>query len=216
MSDMIDDDKYDAIPLPQPRKRDLFFTKQVDQDSIAELAENIVAIERHDEYIAKLYALHDLEYKPKEINIFIDSYGGMVYQGFGLLSIMRECKTPIHTIVTGTAMSCGFLIAITGHRRSCYADSTYMYHQISSDVSGTLKAIEDEYIEVSRLQARMEEMTLRKTKLTKQQLKDVYRTHTDLYLTAEQALASGCVDHIIGQPVAVPVKKRAVRKVIDK
>ena len=206
MSEVVYDERYEEIQLPQPRKRDLFFTTQVDQESIAELTETIIAIERHDNYITKLYAVHDLEYKPKEINIYIDSYGGMVYQGFGLISVMRECKTPIHTIVTGTAMSCGFLIAICGHRRSCYADSTYMYHQISSDVSGTLKAIEDEFIEVSRLQNRMEEITLRTTKLTAKQLKDVYRTHTDLYLTSEQALLNGCVDHIIGT-VKAPRKK---------
>ncbi len=34
-------DSSEEVSLPQPKKRDLFFTKQVDQDSIAALTESI-------------------------------------------------------------------------------------------------------------------------------------------------------------------------------
>jgi len=63
-------DSSEEVSLPQPKKRDLFFTKQVDQDSIAALTENILAIEKHDKYIKKLYALHNLDYSPRPINIY--------------------------------------------------------------------------------------------------------------------------------------------------
>lgn len=209
MSEIDITEKYDIIALPSPRKRDLFFTTDVDHDTIAELVEAIVAIEKHDQYITKIYAVHDLVYKPKEINIYIDSYGGMVYAGFGLVSVMRECTTPIHTIVTGVAMSCGFLIAISGHRRSCYADCTYMYHQLSSELVGTFKSIEDELVEVTRLQRHIEQITLRYTDLDAKRLRDVYLTHTDLYLKATEALEYGCVDHIIGTPLTTKKTKKS-------
>jgi ATP-dependent Clp protease protease subunit len=78
--------------------------------------------------LSKIYEVHDLEYKPKPIKIHIDSYGGAVYQCFGLLGIIKSSKTTIHTLVTGCAMSCGFLIAIAGHKRFAYEKSTYLYH----------------------------------------------------------------------------------------
>lgn len=204
-------DSSEEVSLPQPKKRDLFFTKQVDQDSIAALTESILAIEKHDKYIKKLYALHNLDYSPRPINIYIDSYGGMVYQCFGLLSVMRECSTPIHTIVTGTAMSCGFLIAISGHKRSCYADSTHMYHQVSTGVIGTLKEVESEYLEASRLQARIEEITLRQTKITPEKLEEIYNMRHDFYMSSIEALQLGCVDNIIGSVQAQPELKKVVK-----
>jgi ATP-dependent Clp protease protease subunit len=205
-------DSSEEVSLPQPKKRDLFFTKQVDQDSIAALTESILAIEKHDKYIKKLYSLHNLEYSPRPINIYIDSYGGMVYQCFGLLSIMRESSTPIHTIVTGTAMSCGFLIAISGHVRSCYADSTHMYHQVSTGIIGTLKEVETEFLEASRLQDRIEDITLRQTKITPEKLEEIYNMRHDFYMSSEEALTLGCVDNIIGTIHTPKTKKPVTRK----
>ena len=205
----------DQVTLPRPKKRDLFFTKQVDQDSISELTESIIEIEKHDQYIKALYKLHGLDYNPSPIKIYIDSYGGIVYQCFGLISVMRECKTPISTIVTGTAMSCGFIIAISGHKRYCYADSTYMYHQVSTGAIGTLKDLESEFIEAARLQHKIEEITLRHTKFTEQRLEEIYNMREDFFMSAEEALEYGCVDEVIGS--FVPTQKvKTVRKVTKK
>ena len=197
------------IQLPQAMTRDLFFTKQVDQDSISQLNEKIIGIEKNDEYIKKLYALHNLNYQPEPIRIYIDSYGGMVYQCFGLLSVMRECKTPIHTVVTGTAMSCGFLIAICGHKRYCYDDSTYMYHQISDFSAGTLRDIEIQYHEASRLQRRIEEITAKHSKMSLSFLKKIYESGQDMYLNSVDALKNGCVDEIIGSDLVKKITKKA-------
>ena len=91
--------------LPGPKDRILYMAKQVDQESINELTKSIIAINEDDRHLEKVYALQDIEYNAKPIKIYIDSYGGYVYQCFGLLSIMATSKTPIHTIVTGCAMS---------------------------------------------------------------------------------------------------------------
>ena len=96
--------------LPVPKVRNLYLPKQVDQASMNELTKSIIEINEDDEHLKKLYGVYGLIYDPKPIKIYIDSYGGKVYQCFGLIGVMENSLTPIHTVVTGAAMSCGFII----------------------------------------------------------------------------------------------------------
>ena len=186
-----------ATNLPLPKERNIYFTRQVDQSSIGDLTKQIIEINEDDKHLRKLYDVYGIDYTPKPIKIYIDSYGGAVYQCFGLLSVMERSKTPIHTIVTGCAMSCGFLIAIAGHRRIGYEKSTYLYHQVSGGVRGTVKDMEDEVIEAKRLQKMIEEHTLEHTKISKDKLQSVYDTKHDWFLDSKQALKLGVIDEIL-------------------
>lgn len=187
-----------ALPqIPIPKERNLYLAKQVDQESINEITKAIIDINDDDADLIRLAELHGMVYKPKPIMLYIDSYGGSVYQCFGLLSIMDKSKVPIHTIVTGAAMSCGFMIAITGHRRFSYQKATHMYHQVSSAVWGKLKDMEDDVEEAKRLQSMIEEHTLSHTKMTREMLDENYKTKKDWFINSEQALKLGVIDEII-------------------
>jgi len=155
-----------ALQLPIPKERQLHLAQQVDQASMNALTKSILEINEDDDYIAKMSEISGFTYQPKPIEIFIDSYGGYVYQCLGLLGVIEKSNTPVHTIVTGCAMSCGFLISISGHKRFAYDKATFMYHQVSSGASGKLKDLEEEVIETKRLQKILEEHTLAKTKMT--------------------------------------------------
>jgi ATP-dependent Clp protease protease subunit len=185
------------IQLPQPKERNLFLAQQVNQDSINGISKSIIEIENDDEYLKKLYGMHDLAYTPKPIKLHIDSYGGHVYQCMGLLGIMKSSKTPVHTIVTGCAMSCGFLISISGQKRFGYKNSTYLYHQVSSGVAGKAKDIEEEWVEVKRLQKMIEEITLENTSISKKKLKEVYDGKHDWFIDSKEALELGVIDSIL-------------------
>jgi len=115
----------------------------------------------------------------------------------GLIGVMQNSNVPIHTIVTGCAMSCGFIIAITGHKRFAYDQATFMYHQVSTGAVGKLKDIEEDVIETKRLQKFIEEHTLAKTKLTEKDLEKCYDQKKDWYFTAKQALKNGIIDSIL-------------------
>jgi ATP-dependent Clp protease protease subunit len=160
--------------LPHPKNRNLYLAQQVTQESMNKLSQAIIDINEDDEYLKKVYSVQDLEYNPKPIKIYIDSYGGYVYQCFGLLGIMKASKTEIHTIVTGCAMSCGFLISISGHRKFGYPKATYMYHQVSSAAIGKVKDLEEDVIETKRLQSMIEILTLENTKITQKKLERIY------------------------------------------
>lgn len=186
-----------AINIPLPKDRNLYFNKQVDQSSIGELTQRIIEINDDDRYLEKLYNIHNLKYTPEPIKIFIDSFGGSVYQCYGLLSIIEDSKTKIHTIVTGAAMSCGFMILICGHKRFAHKLSTPLYHQISSGVSGTIKEIEDKLEQSRKLQKILEDIVTDKTKISKKKLKEIYESKKDWYMNSEEALELGVVDEII-------------------
>lgn len=186
-----------ADNLPLPRKRDLFFAKQVDQSSIGELTQKIIEINNDDDHLKKVYSIYNLEYKPDPIKIYIDSYGGGVYQCFGLLSVIERSETPIHTIVTGCAMSCGFLLLISGHKRFAHKMSTPLYHQVSTGFFGKVQDMEEKVEEAKRLQEQIEEYTKEKTKIGKKKLKKVLENKIDWYMTSEEALELGVVDEIL-------------------
>jgi len=184
--------------LPLPKDRSLYLPDQVTQESMHKLTKSIVEINADDALLKKVYAIHGLEYTPKPIQIYIDSYGGAVYQCFGLLGVMEKSETPIHTIVTGAAMSCGFMILISGHKRFGYRLSTPLYHQVSSGLFyGKVQDMEEQLQETKRLQKLIEEITLERTNISKKKLADVLKNKVDWYMSAEEALKLGVIDAII-------------------
>ena len=183
--------------LPAPKLRKIFFSKAVDQSSIEIVSKEIILINEDDRYLEKLYKLDDLNYKAKPITIYIDTYGGTVYQIFGLMSIMEKSVTPIHTICTGVAMSCGFMMLIYGHKRFCYELGTPLYHQISNLIGGKIEDLKQEMDELNRVQNKWEELTIRKTKISKEVLDKNRKEKIDWFMTAEEALKLGVIDEII-------------------
>ena len=183
--------------LPVPMDRNLYLPKQVDQASMNELTKSIVAINENDTHLEKLYDVYGLSYTKRPIKIYIDSYGGSVYQCFGLIGVMEKSETPIHTIVTGAAMSCGFIILINGHKRLAYRHATPLYHQVSSGFFGKVKDLEEKLEETKRLQKKIEEMTLSLTKISKKKLNDILKNKIDWFMTADSALELGVIDEIV-------------------
>ena len=183
--------------LPLPKKRDLFFTKQFDQESVSALTRDIIDVNRDDEHLKKVYSVYGMTYTPEPIKIYIDSYGGAVYQAFGLISIIEKSETPVHTIVTGCAMSCGFLLLISGHKRFAHKLSTPLYHQVSTRFTGKLKDMEEDIEETKRLQKEIEKLTKERTKISKKTLKEVFDGKRDWFMSANEALELGVVDGII-------------------
>tara|TARA_B100000131_G_C18050733_1_gene586340 strand:+ start:726 stop:1289 length:564 start_codon:yes stop_codon:yes gene_type:complete len=183
--------------LPLPKPRNLYLAKQVDQASMNALTKSILEINDNDEYLKKLYSVHDLDYKPKPIKIYIDSYGGAVYQCFGLLGVIDKSETPIHTIVTGAAMSCGFMILISGHKRFGYPLSTPLYHQVSTGFWGKVQDMEEKLEETKRLQKKIEDITIEKTQISKKKLTEIMKKKVDWYMSAEEALGLGVIDEIV-------------------
>lgn len=180
-----------------PKQRSLFFTDQVDQTTVSSITKKIVEINEDDEMLSEHASLIGFKYEPKPIKLYIDSFGGSIYQCMSLISVMEKSSVPVHTICMGAAMSAGFMILISGHRRFAYKYSTPLYHQASTLLYGTIKTIEEDVVETKRLQKLLEKITLEKTRITKERLKEVYEKKIDWYMTAEEALKLSVVDEIL-------------------
>jgi len=181
----------------KPKNRILHLAKQVDQDSVNAIIKEILDITQDDNQLMKLAKVSDLIYAPKPIQLYIDSYGGEAYSAMGLVSVIDRSKIPIHTIVVGCAMSAAFWISISGHKRFCYPQSTFMYHQVSTGFHGKVKDTQDDLVETVRIQKIMEDYVLKKTEITQDQLRRCYDAKKDWYIDSEEALKLKIIEEII-------------------
>lgn len=183
--------------LPVPRYRELHLIGDLDEVTVKATNASILDINASDKLLKKLYKVYGLEYTPKPINLYIDSYGGNVEQALGVISCIESSAVPVNTYVTGTAKSAGFMILISGHQRFAGRFSSIMYHQLSGFTFGNIPDMELSVEESKRLQVLMEEIILEKTAIGKEKLKKIYSKKKDWYMSPQQALELGVVDAIV-------------------
>jgi ATP-dependent Clp protease protease subunit len=74
-----------------------------------------------------------------EIFIHIASYGGEIYPLLSMIDMMHSCKTPVHTVCSGFAMSAGGVLLLTGPGTRWMAKNSYLHiHHVRSWSYGDL------------------------------------------------------------------------------
>lgn len=135
------------------------------------------------------------EENQEDINLIINSNGGIVFDAFGLIDIMKEVESNINTIIFGQACSAGALISACGKRRFMTEKSRMMLHQVSSGSFGSADEITKDAERIQETNKKVFEIlaACTKGKFTTEQLKDKVGTE-DLYLNLEESIAMGLVD----------------------
>jgi ATP-dependent Clp protease protease subunit len=146
----------------------------------------------------------DAEDAQKDINLYINSPGGMVSAGLAVYDTMQYIKAPISTMCMGMAMSFGAVLLAAGARGRRYIlpHSRVMIHQplIRGGLSGQATDIMIEAAEMKKTKDRLAEILALHTGQTAQKLtQDMER---NFYMSAAEAKAYGIVDHVL--PVAKP------------
>jgi len=141
----------------------------------------------------------DLEAKNplKDILLYIDSYGGYVDSFFSIHDTIKMLRCRVATISLGKAMSCGFMLLISGSPglRFIAPNSRVLIHEISAFNFGKISEMETEVNEVRRLQEKFTNLVLDYTKISKEELKKLFAKES--YIDAEECEKLGIVDHII-------------------
>lgn len=136
--------------------------------------------------------------KRQPIQLIINSPGGTVYDGIGIIDTIETSLTPIYTYVHGQAQSMAFAIATAGHYRYAGKRATFMYHQVSWEMAQEkLIHHEQEVKEGKRLWEVYDEIVLSNTKILPKQLKQIHKERKEWYITSEEALELGIIDEIL-------------------
>ncbi|HUG64102.1 MAG TPA: ATP-dependent Clp endopeptidase proteolytic subunit ClpP [Gaiellaceae bacterium] len=133
----------------------------------------------------------------KDISIYINSPGGVIYDGLAIYDTMQFIKPDVQTICVGMAMSMGAAILAGGAKgkRSALPHSKVLIHQGSGGFSGQPTDIEIYAREAINLKRLMEEIM---AKDTAQPIEKVARDmDRDFYMTAEEAKEYGLIDRVI-------------------
>ncbi len=134
----------------------------------------------------------------KDIKIYIDSPGGSVYSGLGLLDTMEYIQPNIQTINTGLAASMAAVILCCGDKgkRKALKRSRTMIHQPLGYL-GFAQASDFE-IDAKEINSLKKELYEIISNRTGQDFDKVYKdSDRDYWMTSEEALKYGMIDEII-------------------
>ena len=147
--------------------------------------------------IAQLLYL-DSDDNTKDINLYINSPGGMVTAGLAVYDTMQFIKSPITTICMGMAMSFGAVILAAGSKGRRYAlpNSRIMIHQpLVGGISGQATDILVEAKEMGHTRKVLEEIMAKHTGQTFEKIsRDMERNY---YMSADDAKTYGIIDEVI-------------------
>ena len=146
--------------------------------------------------IAQLLFLES-EDSEKDIYMYINSPGGIITSGFGILDTMNYIKPDIATICMGQAASMAALLLSSGAKgkRSALKNSRVMIHQPLGGVQGQASDIEIHTKEILYLREKLNKILSENTgKSIKTIEKD---TNRDNFLSSEASLEYGIIDQIV-------------------
>jgi len=134
----------------------------------------------------------------KDINLFINSPGGVVTAGMSIYDTMQFIKPDVATYVMGQACSMGSLLAQAGAagKRYMLPSARHMIHQPSGGASGQATDIEIHAEEIIKIKKYLTEVYVKhnsKGKTYEELREDMER---DKFMSAQEALDYGLVDEI--------------------
>ena len=133
----------------------------------------------------------------KDISLYIESPGGEVYAGLGILDTMNFIKPEVSTICVGMAASMAAVLLASGAKgkRLCLPNSMVLIHQPSSGVEGQQTDIQIVAEETKYIREHLNQIL---ADATGQPIEKINAdTERDNYLRAQQALEYGLVDRVI-------------------
>ncbi len=133
----------------------------------------------------------------KDINIYINSPGGIITSGMAIMDTMNFVKPDISTIVVGQASSMGAFLLAAGKKGKRFAlpNARVMIHQPLGGAEGQASDIVIAAEEIQRTKQKMNQMLAKFCgKKVTQIEKDADRNY---FMSAEEALKYGLVDEIL-------------------
>ena len=138
-----------------------------------------------------------MEDPAKDINVYINSPGGVVTAGLAIYDTMQFVKPDVATYCIGQAASMGSVLLAGGTKGKRYSlpEARIMIHQPWGGAQGTASDISIQAKEILRMKERLNEILARHTG---QKLEKIAAdTDRDFFMSAEESKAYGLVDEVI-------------------
>ena len=167
------------------RRRRIFFT-------------NDLVTEEDAERWMMAFMMLEAEAPDKPIEIIISTYGGSVYEAFGLYDMMRASKCHVVTVGIGKIMSAGVLLISAGDERKCYPNTQFMIHEMSYDeMYDKHTVIKADVENAEKANNRFLQLIADRSSWSFKQLKQLTHSRPDKHFDAEMAVKYGIVDEVI-------------------
>ena len=133
----------------------------------------------------------------KEINLYINSPGGLVTAGLGIYDTMQYIKPDVSTLCIGQAASMGSFLLSAGKKgkRFSLPNSRIMVHQPSAGFQGQATDIEIHANEVLALKKRLNEIYSKHTGKSVDEVKKALER--DNFMTPDTAKEFGLIDDVV-------------------
>ncbi len=151
--------------------------------------------------VAQLLFL-DREDPDRDISIYVNSPGGMIYAGLAIMDTMNLIRADVSTIAVGVTASMGTVLLSAGQKGKRYAlpNATIHMHQALGGGSGQASDVEIQARELLRNNEKIRQILADCTGQTMERIK--HDTDRDIYMTADEAKAYGLVDELLSKPDA--------------
>ena len=146
--------------------------------------------------IAQLLFLES-EDPDKDINLYINSPGGVVTSGLAIYDTIQFMKAPVSTICVGQAASMGAILLAAGAKGKRYAlpNAQIMIHQPSGGAQGQATDIAIQAKEILKTRERLNKILSFHTGQSVEKIgEDVERDH---FMSSEEAKTYGVIDDIL-------------------
>ena len=170
------------------KDRIIFLSEDVNQTSASLVIAQMLFLESED--------------PDKEISLYINSPGGSVSDGFGIVDTMNYIKCPVTTICVGMAASMGAVLLTCGEKGKRFAtpNAEILIHQplIGGQGGGISGQATEIKIHADQMIKTREKINKLLSERTGQPIDVIERdTERDHYMTAQEALAYGLIDGIM-------------------
>lgn len=133
----------------------------------------------------------------RDINVYINSPGGVVTAGLAIYDTMQFVRPHINTMCVGQAASMGAVLLAGGEKgkRSALPNSRIMIHQPLGGAYGQATDIEIHAREILRMKDRLNQILVKHTGQEIERIRE--DTERDNFMTAEEAKKYGLIDVVI-------------------
>jgi ATP-dependent Clp protease protease subunit len=137
----------------------------------------------------------------KEIQMYINSPGGVIYSGLAIYDTMQMIPNPISTVAVGVTASFGIVLLTAGTKGRRYAlpNATIHLHQPLGGAQGQATDIEIQAKQILLLKTKLNQIMARHTG---QPIEVIERdTDRDFFMDPKQAVDYGLVDQVLEMPI---------------